>query len=65
MRFLLVENRDGNGWLIDRECVGRRGGGEKSESDELDPAWSGVLPREERPGTNKPGRLDGISRTEP
>lgn len=48
--FFLLENRDGNGWLMDREWVGRRGlEGWKSDSEELESAllscscaWSGT-----------------------
>lgn len=39
-RFFLLENSEGNGWLMERECVGRRGRlGWKSDSEELESAW--------------------------
>jgi hypothetical protein len=38
--FFLLENNDGNGWLMDREWAGRWGRrGCRSSSDELEPAW--------------------------
>jgi hypothetical protein len=40
--FFLLENKEGNGWLMDLEWFGRRGlEGWKSDSEELESAAAG------------------------